>query len=113
MIQLSDTIIGLDRDDLLPTMPRAAREQWQAWLRHHGVDADDVAVPGMIERRPDARQVAYIAYELDENGRPVLGPNHQTLTVVRIVQLEAAPSPFPAAHSGQQPDNDRIDEATR
>jgi len=66
------------------------------WLRHHGIDPNDVPVPGWIERRPAERQVVHEAYALNEQGRRYMNETRtDAVREVRVVQLEAEPSPFP------------------
>ncbi len=82
------------------------RHTWCEWFRQHGVDPADVALPGWVERRELERQLAYEAYKLDEAGRIAIDPSgDQPARTVRVIQLEAAPLPWPNWWSpeGQQP----------
>lgn len=69
------------------TWPAEVREQWHAWARHHGIDPNAVAL-GSLERRPVERQIRYFTYDFSSS------PVRQ---VGQVVQLEAAPSPFPGS----------------
>lgn len=73
--------------DIMP--PAEVREPLCEWLRHHGIDPNEVcAEPGWIERDPGRRRIRYLAPRL----LPDVGLVEH---VVRTVQLEAVPSPFP------------------
>jgi len=67
---------------------------WFEWLRRHGIDFADLAVPGGIFRDVPKRRVVYSAYARDADGR-VLVNGDRAVTTTRAVQLEAAPLPFP------------------
>lgn len=76
--------------------PLQLRKRWCAWVIHHGINPNTVIVPGWIERRPAARQIAYLTAMFDADGRPRIREDRlDLLTEVRVVQLEAVPSPFP------------------
>ena len=77
--------------------PRAEREAWCEWLRRHSIDPSDVVVPGWIERRPAAYQVAYLALVQGPDGFFRLDPTtREWICTVRIAQLEGPPLAFPA-----------------
>lgn len=80
-----------------PSRPsNTERLTWCEWFRKHGVDPADVALPGWVERREDERQLAYEAFERDENGRiTIAASGDEAARTVRVVQLEAAPLPWP------------------
>lgn len=80
--------------DRIPT--KRDRLMWCEWLTHHGIDPDDVCVPGWIERREAERQVVWLAYSRDERGRVLLDDGRDDVQrEVHVQQLEAHPSPFP------------------
>lgn len=80
--------------DVHPITP--VRLQMCAWLCSHGIDPSDVAVPGFIERREQSCQVVYDAHLRDDTGAIVLTPaGNDAERVVRVVQLEGRPLPFP------------------
>lgn len=64
------------------------------WLRHHGVDPNDVAVPGWIEIVPELRQIRYERYATNERGQPLVIAD-EIVREEHVVQLEAEPSEFP------------------
>lgn len=69
---------------------------WLAWFHRHGIDANDVAIPGRIERHEDEQRISYVTFTLDDDERPALDPaTGEIARVVRTVQLSAAPEPFP------------------
>ena len=74
--------------------PEEVRLSWCKWLRHHSVDPNDVAIPGRIGRFVRERQVRYLTWCFERGCTHELHLYDQHLC---IVQLEAAPSPFPAA----------------
>jgi hypothetical protein len=81
--------------DRLP--PEPERRIWCEWLRAHGVDPCDVAVPGWIERREAARQLVWLSQEgaaahgVDVCGNRVGWPT----CILRVLQLESPPLPWP------------------
>jgi hypothetical protein len=82
--------------DFLAYPPEHVRLAICEWLRHHGIDPHIVPVPGRIERLPERRQIEHEAYVLGEDGHLVLDPHvDDAAREVRVVQLEAEPSPFP------------------
>jgi len=86
----------IDRIDFRDMPPKPIREHWCAWLRWHGIEPNEVIVAGTdsygwIERDEERRQIRYLGSTFDEAGR-------RRRELVEIVhQLEAVPSPFPAA----------------
>lgn len=86
----------IERAEFDDRPPEQLRLAWCAWMRHHGIDPDVVPIPGWVERDEQARRVVLEVYVLDEQGRKVANED-QTVAVreVQVVQLEAAPSPFP------------------
>lgn len=84
--------------DRLP--PEPVRLAVCDWLRTHGINPNDVAVPGWIERRPATYQVAYQGYEweTDDDGSPrprLTDDRSDAIRRERVLQLEARPLPFP------------------
>lgn len=61
------------------------RDEWCEWFQRHGIDPDEVAVPGSVVADDAARRISYVAWEKGELAR-----------VGRVVQLEASALPFPA-----------------
>lgn len=90
-----DVIERRSFDGLPPNFP-----EWMAWFRHHGIDPDGVHAKGWVERDTDRYRVTYKALVIEEkldNGAIRYARNGKdVLLKVRTVQLEAAPSPFPA-----------------
>jgi hypothetical protein len=81
-----------------PDITGPARDAWCEWLTRHGIDPARVALvrpAGVISRIPSRRRVTYLDLERDDDGRIVLrdGDVHK---VVRTVQLESEPLPFPS-----------------
>lgn len=80
------------------------REPWCGWLRRHGIDPNDVVVPGWIRRNREAFRVEYLAIARDADGQIVCaehGERHhartcRSITGERFVQLEGPPLRFPA-----------------
>jgi hypothetical protein len=93
--------------------PESDRAQWVSWLRRHGINPDDVPVPGWIEVDGARRQVRYLAIVRDENGTALLADrdglpvpygqekeripagHHEVATRVAVSQMEAPPLPWP------------------
>jgi hypothetical protein len=76
--------------------PDPVRLVWCDWLRRHGIDPNEVAAPGWIERRPDTFQIVYEAYVLGDKGMPVWDPRTRgAIRTVRVFQMEGPPLPFP------------------
>ena len=71
----------------------ADRDAWLEWMRRHGIDPNDVPVPGVLFRDPTNRRVTYTAYERDANG--YVHVDGRPVVITRTVQLEAGPEPFP------------------
>lgn len=91
MVQDGD-VVSFDR---LP--PERERRVWQEWLRRHGVDPKDVAVPGRIERREAEYQLRYVAYALTPDGAKMLSRDRTDVErVTRVFQMEGRPLPFPS-----------------
>jgi hypothetical protein len=93
-------IVPAERVWLDKMPPAEVRGPLCDWLRHHGIDPNDVCVsPGWIERDPHRRRVRYLTYGLDGRGQPLRDPlaldHDELLRVAVAVQLEAEPSPFP------------------
>lgn len=82
--------------DRLP--PEPARRRWQAWLEAHGADSHRAVVPGWIERRPTARQLAYSVPATDAAGDPALDDHDEFILVPEVIQLDTPPAPFPDDH---------------
>lgn len=76
--------------------PEQLRRLYCEWLRRHGVDPGEVALPGWIERRPQLGQLAYEAYQRGPD-RTILADEarEKALREERVVQLEGAPLPWP------------------
>jgi hypothetical protein len=69
---------------------------WREWLRRHGVDPNDVAVSGGIERDEQNYWLIYTSFEWGPDGLPVIDPEtRDVVTVDRVFQLEGPPLPFP------------------
>lgn len=84
--------------------PEADRLVWCDWLRHHTIDPNQVvALDGFIEVDSDARQIRYLAYNLNAEGNKFVDPNNdeRASMSVRVLQLEARPSSFPQLASGR------------
>jgi hypothetical protein len=62
------------------------RREWQEWFRRHGVEPPEEMIM-LVERRPHQRQIRFCTGPLSN----------------LIVQLEAAPLPFPALSKRWQP----------
>lgn len=76
--------------------PEDERQAWCDWLRHHTINPNAVVVPGFIEADFDTYRVSYLTFDLDERGRRYFGPDTGDVAKsVRVLQLEARPSPFP------------------
>jgi hypothetical protein len=80
------------RFDYLP--PPTALLVWRWWLRAHGVDPASVVVPGWIERREDARQLAWLGCTCAAHAPTVPRP-HLARTAERVLQLESPPLSWP------------------
>lgn len=63
------------------------------WLRRHGIDPNNVAVPGWIHRQIDERRVRFLGYQEDYRTAPL--PRDGDPTEIQWVQLEAPPLPLP------------------
>jgi hypothetical protein len=98
-VKIESDIERVELDDLPTPHERCA---WGEWMRHHGVDPNDVAIcPGWIERRPAERQVAWLAYQLNEHGRLRWdAARNDAVREIHVVQLEAVPSPWPDVAAG-------------
>lgn len=72
-------------------LPEPTRRALCDWLVFHTIDPDRVLVPGWLERRVAARQVAYRAFDLDASP----GTPFDAMFVTEVVQLEEPPRPFP------------------
>jgi hypothetical protein len=71
-------------------------EEWSLWCRKHGIDADDIPIPGWIRRDKRNYRVEYLSYVRDENGNPRKDPETGgPMQEERFVQLEGRPLPFP------------------
>ncbi len=79
--------------------PEAERRVWCEWLRRHSIDPDEVLVPGWIERRPGAYQVAYLSAEFDDETGMMRWNRERREPVYRaaVAQLEGPPLPFPGS----------------
>lgn len=87
-------MIAREEFDTMP--PEDTRQAWCTWLRHHTIDPHDVAVPGFIEVDSDVYRISYLTYDLDDRGRRYVVPGEDRVaTSVRVMQLEARPSPLP------------------
>lgn len=82
--------ILLDRRVMFPE----ELEAWQTYLRRHGVDPDDVAVPGLLKADDTARTLSWLAYDRDAEGR-IRRDDRGVVHVNRAVQLEAPALAFP------------------
>lgn len=89
---MSDGIVryGFDKSP-----PKTVRLAVCDWLISHGIAPSDVALPGWIEVREAARQIAYEAFVRDSEGeilwKPGIGAERET----QVLQLEGRPLPFP------------------
>lgn len=73
------------------------RAAWIAWCERLGIDPNDVAVPGGIERDPENRRVLWFGFARDVEGHLQLNEaGDEAVRELRFVQLEAEPPPFPA-----------------
>lgn len=87
--------------DVLP--PEPERLLWCDWLRAHGIDPKDVALPGWIERSDRNFQITFSTYARDERGRIQLNAERtEALRSTRTVQLGEPPLPFPEPGGGDQ-----------
>lgn len=70
---------------------------WRDWCRHHGIDPNDVPASCWIERDEQRRRIVHEAYARNELGQRYPDETGQDAArEVRVVQLEAVPSPFPS-----------------
>jgi hypothetical protein len=99
----------VDRIEFDTMPPDAERTAWCEWLRRHGIDPNVVLVPGWIERRPEAYQVAYLSAELDEETGHIRWDTERRVPVfvTAVAQLEGPPLPFP--DPPRHPDDDFAD----
>lgn len=68
------------------------------WLRRHGINPDDVAVPGWIERQTDLYRLAYEGYICDDQGNILINKARDAAQRrSTYVQLEGPPLPWPTA----------------
>jgi hypothetical protein len=81
--------------------PEPERLIWCDWLRWHGIDPNQVAVPGWIERHADARRIQYESFRTDEHGGRIFRGD-TVLRTVQVQQLEAVPSPLPRFDGREQ-----------
>lgn len=85
-----------DRYEFTRFPPEPERLAWCDWLRHHGIDPDDVVAVGWIERRVEQRQIAYEAYVRNADGNILYDAERDDARrEIHVFQLEARPSPFP------------------
>lgn len=82
--------ILLDRRVMFPE----ELDAWQTYLRRHGVDPADVAVPGLLKADDTARTLSWLTLDRDAEGR-ILLVDRAVVHVERTVQLEAPALPFP------------------
>lgn len=88
--------MSVDRVEFDRLPPEPELSIWRHWMRQHGVDPSDVAVPGWIERHPDTCRLVYGSYERDERGLPRWDRAcDDAVRVTRVFQMEAPPLPFP------------------
>jgi len=93
--------------DVMPTPHE--RAIWCEWLHRHSIDPSVVVVPGWIERRPEAYQVAYLSAKLDEHGMIRWDrERREPMWVIAVTQLEGPPHPFPELVP-RHPDDDFSD----
>lgn len=85
--------------DALPDEP--ARARWVRWLEQHGADPHRAVVPGWIERRLTARQLAYSVPDTDAAGDPALDDAGEFIHATEVIQLESPPAPFPDDDHGR------------
>lgn len=66
------------------------------WAVRHGIDPDDVTVPGWFLICAEHRQVTTLTYQRDVNGRLVWDESgHSAAKVISHVRLESPPLPLP------------------
>jgi hypothetical protein len=90
----------IDRRTIDKTPTEAERLAWCDWLRHHTIDPDHVVANpedgGFIEIDTEARQIRFMAYDVNDKGNYYLASDGKRASIsVRVVQLESRPSPFP------------------
>lgn len=88
------------RRDFNARPPEPVRLAWCDWFRHHTIDPDKVVANdgdgGFVEIDPNARQIRYLAYNVNDNGnRFMAADGNGASRSVRVMQLESVPSPFP------------------
>jgi hypothetical protein len=73
------------------------RRLWRRWLKTHGINPDDVSAnPCRVERHVDDCRIVYTSFKRDPEGQIMLTPDREEVQLVDVmVQLEAAPMPFP------------------
>lgn len=74
--------------------PLAQREAWCDWMRKHGLNPNDVALPGWVEADDASRTVRAVCYERDASGRIRIEGDEAVRSVVEV-QLESRPMPLP------------------
>lgn len=82
--------------------PEPARKAVCEWLRRHGVDPNNVPLPGWIGRNEDTYQVVYLSFGVrdDPDGDWLECKAEDIVEVPRVVQLGGKPLPFPAEFYG-------------
>ena len=58
MIDITDGPDG-SQAAYIHALPDDQRAQWHAWLNRHGINPDDLYLPGVIIREPAGRRVVY------------------------------------------------------
>lgn len=77
-------------------MPEPVRTAMLDWFSRHGINADEVPIPSIVERQPRERRIVHEVYLLnDAGGRYVDATGEDAARMVAIVQLDREPGPFP------------------
>lgn len=77
-------------------MPDELIAEWEQWFDRHGIEAKNIiASDGFIERDVSAKQVRYLGFKLDGDGKIVIDVNEDYVRETKVVQLDFEPEPFP------------------
>lgn len=79
--------------DKLPSEP--VRLVMCEWLRRHGIDPNDVVVPGWIARDERTYAVRYLGFDRDAGEIRLTDDGKDLVRRVYRVQLEGPPLPWP------------------
>lgn len=83
--------------------PEHIRIVWVDWFRRHGIDPNDVAVPGWVERRETDYQLCYASYRRNTDGQIIWdGATGEAVREWRVFQMEGPPLPWPDWQSAKK-----------